>query len=73
MTASIVTFDSSDFRDVLFRFTPEARKANQALIEPLARIGERKKATPAQIALGWVACPEAVDRSDPSHHEAGTA
>jgi aryl-alcohol dehydrogenase-like predicted oxidoreductase len=54
MTASIVTFDSSDFRNVLSRFTPEARKANQALIDPLAKIGERKKATPAQIALGWL-------------------
>lgn len=54
MTASIVTFDSSDFRNVLFRFTSEARKANQALIDPLAKIGERKKATPAQIALGWL-------------------
>jgi aryl-alcohol dehydrogenase-like predicted oxidoreductase len=48
------TFDSSDFRSTLPRFTPEALKANQALIQLLASIGEQKKATPAQIALGWV-------------------
>jgi aryl-alcohol dehydrogenase-like predicted oxidoreductase len=47
-------FDSSDFRSTLPRFTPEALKANQALISLLARIGERKKATPAQIALAWL-------------------
>ncbi len=46
--------DSSDFRSILPRFTPEARKANQALVDLLARIGERKKATPAQIALAWL-------------------
>src|SRR6266403_388635 len=45
------TFDSSDFRSTLPRFTPEALKANQALIDLLAKIGQRKKATPAQIAL----------------------
>ena len=48
------TFDSSDFRNTLPRFTPEARKANQALIDLLAKIAERKKATPAQIALAWL-------------------
>ena len=48
------TFNSSDFRSTLPRFTPEARKANQALVDMLARIGERKKATPAQIALAWL-------------------
>lgn len=47
-------FDSSDFRNLLPRFTPEARKANQSLIELLASIGARKKATPAQIALAWL-------------------
>ena len=47
-------FDSSDFRSTLPRFTPEALKANQALIDLLAGIGERKKATPAQIALAWL-------------------
>jgi aryl-alcohol dehydrogenase-like predicted oxidoreductase len=49
-----ITFDSSDFRNNLPRFTPEARKANQALVELLRRIAERKKATPAQIALAWL-------------------
>ncbi len=48
------TFDSSDFRNTLPRFTPEARKANQALIDLLRTIAERKKATPAQIALAWL-------------------
>jgi aryl-alcohol dehydrogenase-like predicted oxidoreductase len=48
------TFDSTDFRNILPRFTSEARKANQALIDLLAQIGERKKATPAQIALAWL-------------------
>ena len=48
------TFDSTDFRSALPRFTPEALKANQALIHLLGSIGERKKATPAQIALAWL-------------------
>jgi aryl-alcohol dehydrogenase-like predicted oxidoreductase len=48
------TFASTDFRSTLPRFTPEARKANQALIDLLRTIGERKKATPAQIALAWL-------------------
>ena len=48
------TFDSTDFRNTLPRFTPEARKANQALINLLGKIAERKKATPAQIALAWL-------------------
>ena len=47
-------FDSSDFRSTLPRFTPEALKSNQALIELLARIAKRKNATLAQIALAWV-------------------
>ena len=48
------TFASSDFRSTLPRFTPEALKANQALIDLLGSIGKRKKATPAQIALAWL-------------------
>ncbi len=48
------TFDNSDFRNTLPRFTPDALKANQALIEVLGKIAERKKATPAQIALAWL-------------------
>ena len=47
-------FDSSDFRSVLPRFTSEALKANQALIDLIGRIAARKKATPAQIALAWL-------------------
>jgi len=48
------TFDSNDFRNTLPRFTPEARKANQALVDLLGEIAKRKKATPAQIALAWL-------------------
>jgi aryl-alcohol dehydrogenase-like predicted oxidoreductase len=48
------TFDKSDFRNIVPRFTPEARKANQALVDLLRKIAERKKVTPAQIALAWL-------------------
>jgi aryl-alcohol dehydrogenase-like predicted oxidoreductase len=48
------TFDKSDFRNIVPRFTPEARKANQAMVDLLRAIGEKKKATPAQIALAWL-------------------
>ena len=48
------TFDKSDFRNIVPRFSPEARKANQALVDLLAEIAQRKKATPAQIALAWL-------------------
>ncbi|MFN2597912.1 MAG: aldo/keto reductase [Pyrinomonadaceae bacterium] len=47
-------FDSNDFRNIVPRFTPEARKANQALVELLRSIAEKKNATPAQIALAWL-------------------
>ncbi|HEV8484930.1 MAG TPA: aldo/keto reductase [Blastocatellia bacterium] len=48
------TFDGSDLRNIIPRFTPEARRANQALVDLLGKIGERKKATPAQIVLAWL-------------------
>src|SRR4026209_738423 len=48
------TFDKSDFRNIVPRFTPEARRANQALVDLLQEIAERKNATPAQIALAWL-------------------
>jgi len=48
------TFDSTDLRNTLPRFTPEARKANHALVDLLGEIAKRKKATPAQIALAWL-------------------
>jgi aryl-alcohol dehydrogenase-like predicted oxidoreductase len=48
------TFDSNDFRNIVPRFTPEARKANQALVDLLGKIAARKNATPAQIALAWL-------------------
>src|SRR5471032_2773851 len=48
------TFDSTDFRTTVPRFNPEARKANRALVDLLETVAQRKKATPAQIALAWV-------------------
>jgi len=48
------TFVSSDFRNIVPRFTPEARKANQTIVDVLRNIGARKQATPAQIALAWL-------------------
>jgi aryl-alcohol dehydrogenase-like predicted oxidoreductase len=47
-------FDKSDFRNIVPRFTPENRKANEAFVDLLRKIAERKKATPAQIALAWL-------------------
>jgi aryl-alcohol dehydrogenase-like predicted oxidoreductase len=47
-------FDSTDFRNIVPRFTPEARKANQAVVDLVKVVAERKKATPAQVALAWV-------------------
>src|SRR6202171_579456 len=47
-------FDKSDFRNIVPRFTPEARKANQALVDLLGRFAQQKKATAAQIALAWL-------------------
>jgi aryl-alcohol dehydrogenase-like predicted oxidoreductase len=48
------TFDPSDFRNTVPRFTPENRKANRVVVDLLGRIAERKNATPAQIALAWL-------------------
>jgi aryl-alcohol dehydrogenase-like predicted oxidoreductase len=48
------TFDSSDFRNTVPRFKPENRKANQAIVDLISKIAQRKKATPAQIALAWL-------------------
>jgi aryl-alcohol dehydrogenase-like predicted oxidoreductase len=47
-------FDKNDFRNIVPRFTPEARKANQAVVDLLGKFAEQKKATPAQIALAWL-------------------
>ena len=47
-------FDSTDFRNTVPRFSPEARKANQALVDLIGEFARQKKATPAQIALAWV-------------------
>jgi aryl-alcohol dehydrogenase-like predicted oxidoreductase len=47
-------FDKTDFRNVVPRFTPENRKANQAVVDLIGKVAERKKATPAQVALAWI-------------------
>ncbi len=47
-------FDSTDFRNTVPRFSPEARKANQALVDLLGKFAEQKKATPAQVAIAWL-------------------
>jgi aryl-alcohol dehydrogenase-like predicted oxidoreductase len=52
------TFDKTDFRNIVPRFTPEARKANRALVELLGTIAAKKQATPAQIALAWLLAQE---------------
>ena len=48
------TFERSDFRNIVPRFTPDARKANKALVDLLSRVAARKRATPAQLALAWL-------------------
>jgi aryl-alcohol dehydrogenase-like predicted oxidoreductase len=48
------SFDASDFRNIVPRFSPEARKANQVVVDVLSRMGQQKKATPAQVALAWL-------------------
>ncbi len=48
------TFDKTDFRNIVPRFAPEARKANQAVVDLLGKIAARKRATPAQIAIAWL-------------------
>ena len=48
------TFENGDFRNTVPRFTPENRRANQALVELLGKVAQRKKATPAQLALAWL-------------------
>jgi aryl-alcohol dehydrogenase-like predicted oxidoreductase len=47
-------FDKNDFRNIVPRFTPENRRANQALVDLLSRFAQQKKTTPAQVALGWL-------------------
>src|SRR5712664_1192064 len=53
------TFVNSDFRNIVPRFTPEARKANQTIVDVLRNIAEKKQATPAQIALAWLLAQKA--------------
>jgi aryl-alcohol dehydrogenase-like predicted oxidoreductase len=65
----ITRLESNDFRSTLPRFTPEAMKTNQAVVDLLGRIAQRKDATPAQVALAWLLA-QALDRPDPGHDQA---
>ena len=66
------TFDSSDFRNIVPRFTPEARKANQALVDLLGQDRRTEEGDTCSDCARLAACPEAVDCSDPRHHEAAS-
>ncbi len=65
-------FDSSDFRNIVPRFTPEARKANQALVDLLGSDRRTEEGDARSDCAGMAACAEAVDCSDPRHHEAAS-
>ena len=67
------TFDSTDFRNIAPRFTPEARKANQALVDLLGTIADAEEGDAGPDRARLAAGAEAVDRADPRHHEAGIA
>ena len=67
------TFDSTDFRSTLPRFTPEALKANQALVDLLGQHREAEEGDARPDRARLAARPEAVDRPDPGHHEAAIA
>jgi hypothetical protein len=66
------TFDKTDFRNIVPRFSPEARKANQALVDLLGKIAGQKGATPRSDRDRLAVGPEAVDRSDPRYHQAAS-
>ena len=65
-------FDSTDFRSTVPRFSPENRKANQALVDLVSSFAEQKESDSGADRAGLAACEEAVDRSDPRHDEAGS-
>ena len=67
------TFDSTDFRNIVPRFSPENRKANLAFVDWLTTFAERKKATPAQIALAWLLAQKPWIVPIPGHDEAASA
>ena len=67
------TFDSTDFRNTLPRFTPEARKANQAMVDLLGSDRGTEEGDACSDSARLAACPEAVDCSNPRHYEAATA
>jgi aryl-alcohol dehydrogenase-like predicted oxidoreductase len=64
-------FDSTDFRTSVPRFSPENRKANQALVDLVTSFSEQKKGNACTNRTGMAACEKAVDRTDPGHNEAG--
>ena len=67
------TFDSTDFRNIVPRFTPEARKANQAVVDLLRQIAGAEGRDAGADRAGLAARAEAVDRPDPRHHQAARA
>jgi len=66
------TFDKTDFRNIVPRFTPEARKANQGLVDLLGKIAAQKHATPAQIAIAWLLAQKPWIVPISRHHEAAS-
>jgi len=67
------TFTASDFRNIVPRFAPEARKANQAFVDVLREMAGRKQTTPAQLALAWLLAQKPLDRADSRHDESAPA
>ena len=67
------TFDSTDFRNIVPRFTPEARKANQALVDLLGEIAQTQEGDAGPDRARLAAGAEAVDRADPRHHETASS
>ena len=66
-------FDSTDFRNIVPRFSEENRKANQALVDVISSFAKQKNVTPAQIALAWLLAKKPWIVPIPGHHEAGTS
>ena len=67
---STTKFDSTDFRAIVPRLSEDNRKANPAPVEVITEFANRKKATPAQIALAWLLAKGTMDRSDSRHDQA---
>lgn len=61
-------FETGDFRSIVPRFQKENLSANQAFVDLLTKLAQKKNATPAQIALAWILASEALDRTDSGNH-----